>query len=161
MMSRLRKLLDNWIARVFFVLLFAVFVFWGISNVFTMTGSSTAVAHVDGKPVDVSLVQAEYQKQLNQAEQSGQSQPDLPGRQKIAQAAMTTVLRKQVLAQVEHALGLTAPDAAEAALEPCALFAVTVKVYAVPSDAAGRSHVAAYERPLRRITAEPWPTVWE
>ncbi len=112
MMSRLRKMLDNWIARVFFVLLFGVFVFWGISNVLTMVGGNDAVAHVNGKPVDITVLQTEYQKELNQYEQSNPGQPDLPARQKIAQAAMTTVLRQQVLAAAEHALGVTAPDAA-------------------------------------------------
>jgi peptidyl-prolyl cis-trans isomerase D len=112
MMSRLRKLLENWVARVFFVLLFAVFVFWGIANVFTMAGSSSTVAHVNGKPVDISVLQAEYQKELTQAEQSSPGQPDLPSREKIAQAAMTTVLRQQVLAQEERALGIAAPDVA-------------------------------------------------
>jgi len=112
MMSRLRKLLDNWIARVFIVLLFAVFVFWGISNVFTMVGSSSAIAHVNGKPVDISLLQTEYQRELDQAEQSNPGQPDLADRQKIAQSAMTTVLRQQVLAAAEHALGVVAPDSA-------------------------------------------------
>jgi peptidyl-prolyl cis-trans isomerase D len=112
MMSRLRKMLDNWIARVFFVLLFGVFVFWGISNVVTMFGSNSAVAHVNGKPVDISVLQAEYQKELNQYEQSNPGQPDQPSRQKIAQAAMTTVLRQQVLAEEERALGVTAPDGA-------------------------------------------------
>jgi peptidyl-prolyl cis-trans isomerase D len=112
MMSRLRKLLENWVARVFFVLLFAVFVFWGISNVFTMVGSSTAVARINGKPVDISLLQTEYQRELLQAEQSSPGQPDLSDRQKIAQSAMTTVLRQQVLAQEERTLGVTAPDSA-------------------------------------------------
>ncbi len=112
MMSRLRKLLDNWIARVFIVLLFGVFVFWGISNVFTMIGSSSTVAHVNGKPVDISVLQAEYQKEFNQAQQNSPGQPSLADRQKIAQAAMTTVLRQQVLSAAEQALGITAPDSA-------------------------------------------------
>jgi peptidyl-prolyl cis-trans isomerase D len=122
MMSRLRKLMENWIARVFFVLLFGVFVFWGISNVVTLIGSNSAVAHVDGKPVDISVLQAEYQKQLNQAQQTSPGQPDLAARQKIAQAAMTAVLRQQVLAQAERSLGIATPDSA-----------VRKSVYAIPA----------------------------
>jgi peptidyl-prolyl cis-trans isomerase D len=122
MMSRLRKMLDNWIVRVFLVLLFGVFVFWGISNVVTMVGSNSAVAHVNGKPVDISVLQAEYQKELNQYEQSNPGQPDLPAREKIAQAAMTMVLRQQVLAVAERSLGVSAPDSA-----------VRQSVYAIPA----------------------------
>lgn len=110
MMSRLRKLMENWVARVFFVLLFLVFVFWGISNVVTLIGSNTAVAHVGGKPVDISLLQAEYQKALTQAMQSNRAQPDLAAREQIAQTAMTSVLRQQVLALEEQRLGVVVPD---------------------------------------------------
>jgi peptidyl-prolyl cis-trans isomerase D len=110
MMSRLRKLMENWVARVFFVLLFLVFVFWGISNVVTLIGSNSAVAHVAGKPVDVSLLQAEYQKALTQAMQTNRAQPDLAAREQIAQTAMISVLRQQVLALEEQRLGVVVPD---------------------------------------------------
>jgi peptidyl-prolyl cis-trans isomerase D len=110
MMSRLRKLMENWVARVFFVLLFLVFVFWGISNVVTLIGSNSAVAHVGGKPVDISLLQAEYQKALTQAMQTNRAQPDLAAREQIAQTAMTSVLRQQVLALEEQRLGVVVPD---------------------------------------------------
>lgn len=110
MMSRLRKMLENWVARVFFVLLFLVFVFWGVSNVVTMIGSNSAVAHVAGQPVDVSLLQAEYQKDLAQATQNSKSQPDLMTREQIAQVAMTSVLRRKVLEVEEQRLGVTVPD---------------------------------------------------
>ena len=110
MMSRLRKLMENWVARVFFVLLFLVFVFWGISNVVTLIGSNSAVAHVGGKPVDISLLQAEYQKALTQAMQSNRAQPDLAAREQIAQTAMTSVLRQQVLSLEEQRLGVVVPD---------------------------------------------------
>jgi peptidyl-prolyl cis-trans isomerase D len=110
MLSWFRKLLENWIARVFFGLLVVVFVFWGISNVVTLVGSSTDIAHVGGQPVDISLVQAEYQNKLNQAEQKGT--PDLATRQQIAQAALATVLREKALAAAEESLGVVAPDGA-------------------------------------------------
>src|ERR1700722_8137652 len=97
MLVWVRKLLENWVARGFFALLVAVFVFWGISNVVSLVGSDTAIAHVDGKPVDVSLVQAAYQRALNQFSQSGQGQPDLATRQQLASGALSDVLRQQVL----------------------------------------------------------------
>jgi peptidyl-prolyl cis-trans isomerase D len=102
--------MENWVARVFFVLLFLVFVFWGISNVVTLIGSNSAVAHVGGKPVDISLLQAEYQKALTQAMQSNRAQPDLAAREQIAQTAMTSVLRQQVLSLEEQRLGVVVPD---------------------------------------------------
>jgi peptidyl-prolyl cis-trans isomerase D len=110
MLTWFRKLLENWIARVFFGLLVVVFVFWGISNVMTLASTSTTVAHVAGKPIDLSVVQIEYQTELNQAEQK--SPPDQAGRQKIAQNALSVVVRQQVFNDIEAALHITVPDAA-------------------------------------------------
>jgi peptidyl-prolyl cis-trans isomerase D len=113
MLVWVRKLLDSWIARGFFVVLIAVFVFWGVSNVVTLIGSNTAVAHVGGKAVDISAVQTEYQTALNQAEQSAQGQqPDINQRQQIASEALADVMREQVLEFEEQRLGVGAPDAA-------------------------------------------------
>lgn len=110
MLVWVRKLLENWVARGFFALLVMVFVFWGISNVVTLIGSNTAVAHVGGRLVDVSTVQAAYQKALNQQNQSGQGQPDLATRQQMASDALSGVLRQQVLRLEEQNLGVRAPD---------------------------------------------------
>jgi peptidyl-prolyl cis-trans isomerase D len=117
-----RKLLKNWIARVFFVLLVLVFVFWGISNVVTLAGSNTAVAHIGGKPVDIALVEAAYQTQLDHARQSSPTQPDLPTRRQLANQALGDVLRKQALSLEEQSLGLAAPPAA-----------IRQTVYAIPA----------------------------
>jgi len=109
MLAWFRKLLGNWIARVFFGALVVVFVFWGISNVVTLVSSSTTIAHVAGKAVDISVVQAEFQNELTQAEQKGPVDP--AARQQIAQSALATVLRQRVLAAAEIKLGIVAPDA--------------------------------------------------
>jgi peptidyl-prolyl cis-trans isomerase D len=111
MLSWIRGLLENWVARVFFGLLVLVFVFWGISNVLTLVGNNSAVARIGGKPVDISLVQSGYQAQLEQARQSGTAQPDLAARQQLAAAALNEVLRQQALQLEQQTLGLAAPPA--------------------------------------------------
>jgi peptidyl-prolyl cis-trans isomerase D len=111
MLSAVRKLLDNWIARGFFVLLIGVFIFWGISNVLTLVGSDTAVAHLGGKPIDITVLQAEYQTELNAAQQNNPN-PDLAARQQIAAASLGEVLREQALRLEAKRLGVVAPDAA-------------------------------------------------
>lgn len=111
MLYWVRQLKGSWIARIFSVLMILVFVAWGASSALPMlAGGTTAVAHVSGKPVDVTLVQAEYQTELNQASQGGQ--PDLATRQQIAQQALGTVLRQQAIGQEETSLGVVAPDSA-------------------------------------------------
>jgi peptidyl-prolyl cis-trans isomerase D len=111
MLVWVRKLLENWIARGFFGLLVVIFVFWGISNVLTLFGSDTAVAHVGGQAVDVGLVQAQFQEAVNQATQQGKP-VDGPARQQLADQAMAAVLRQRLLAGEEARLQVSAPDSA-------------------------------------------------
>jgi peptidyl-prolyl cis-trans isomerase D len=119
MLYWVRSLKGSWIARVFAAGMMIVFIAWGASSALPlMTGGGTAVAHIGGKPVDVSQVQAEYQRALNQAG----SPPDLPTRQQIAQTALVTILRQQALQLIEQQLGVVAPDAA-----------VRARVYAIPA----------------------------
>lgn len=112
MLVWVRKLLENWIARAFFALLILVFVFWGISNVVTLIGSNNAIAHVDGAPIDASAVQTVYQRELNQAEQSGHGSLDAAAKRTLADQALSQVLRQRLLQDEEQRLGVTAPDAA-------------------------------------------------
>jgi peptidyl-prolyl cis-trans isomerase D len=111
MLYWVRQLKGSWIARIFSVLMILAFIGWGASSALPMlAGGTTAVAHIGGKPVDVTLVQAEYQNELNQASQKGQ--PDAAARQQIAQAALGTVLRQQAIGMEEARVGIVAPDAA-------------------------------------------------
>jgi peptidyl-prolyl cis-trans isomerase D len=111
MLVSVRNLMGSWVARGFFALLVVMFVFWGISNVFTLSGSSTAVATVSGKPVDISVVQAAYQRALSQYQQQGQ-QPDQATRQQLATQALSTVLRQEILRQAAAQYGVGVPDSA-------------------------------------------------
>ncbi|OYV40706.1 MAG: hypothetical protein B7Z80_03790, partial [Rhodospirillales bacterium 20-64-7] len=112
MLVWVRKLLENWIARAFFALLILVFVFWGISNVVTLIGNNNAIAHVDGQSIDASVVQAAYQRTLNQAEQSGHGAIDAATKRAMADQSLSGVLRQRVLQIEEKRLGVTAPNSA-------------------------------------------------
>lgn len=111
MLVWVRTFMESWVARIFFALLIAMFVFWGISNVFTLPGGATAVAYVAGKPVNVATVETVYQRLLNQAQQQGQ-QPNAAQRQQLALQALSSVLRDQVMAQAARQYGIGVPDAA-------------------------------------------------
>ncbi|MDE8343166.1 MAG: peptidyl-prolyl cis-trans isomerase [Acidocella sp.] len=121
MLYWVRSLKGSWIARIFSVLLILVFIAWGASSALPlMTGGVNAVAHIGGKPVDLSIVQAEYQSELTKAEQTGV--PDLATRRQIAQTALATVLRQQAMSLEEQAIGIAAPASA-----------VRAKIYAIPT----------------------------
>ncbi|MDE2238593.1 MAG: peptidylprolyl isomerase [Rhodospirillales bacterium] len=111
MLVGLRKFMESWVARGFFALLVVMFILWGISNVFTLTGSSTAVATVAGTPIDASVVQAGYQRALNQYEQQGQ-QPDETTRHQLAMQALSDALRQAIMRQAAAQYGIGVPNAA-------------------------------------------------
>lgn len=111
MLVWVRTFMESWVARIFFALLVAMFVFWGISNVFTLPGGATSVAYVAGKPVNVAAVETVYQRLLNQAQQQGQ-QPDTTQREQLALQALSSVLRERVMAQAAQQYGIGVPDAA-------------------------------------------------
>jgi peptidyl-prolyl cis-trans isomerase D len=111
MLVWVRNLMESWVARGFFALLVVVFVFWGVSNVFTLTGSSTAVATVAGTPVDISAVQAVYQRAVNNAQQQGQ-QPDKAMRQEFAMQALSEAVRQAIIRQAAVQFHIGVPDAA-------------------------------------------------
>ena len=111
MLVWVRTFMESWVARIFFALLVAMFIFWGISNVFTLPSGATSVAYVAGKPVNISAVAALYQRLLNQVQQQGQ-QPDAGQRQQLAAQALSTILRQQVLTQAAQQYGIGVPDEA-------------------------------------------------
>jgi peptidyl-prolyl cis-trans isomerase D len=108
MLVWVRKFMGNWAARVFVSLLVVGFVFWGISNVLTLTSNDSAVAKVGETAIDVSVVQAAYQAALSQASQQGQ--PDVVARQQLASQALADALRTQIMKQEEQQLGVVVPD---------------------------------------------------
>ena len=111
MLVWVRTFMESWVARIFFALLVAIFIFWGISNVLTLPGGATAVAYVAGKPINVATVEMAYQSLLNQAQQQGQ-QVDQAQRQQLALQALSSVLRQQVLAQAAQQYGIGTPNEA-------------------------------------------------
>jgi peptidyl-prolyl cis-trans isomerase D len=104
--------MSNWGARVFFTVLVVAFVGWGVSNVVTLVGSDTAVARVAAVPIDASVVQAVYQKALNQAAAQAGGQPSLATRQQLAMQALGQAVRAQVLRAEATQLGVATPDGA-------------------------------------------------
>jgi peptidyl-prolyl cis-trans isomerase D len=121
MLAWFRNVMGKWFARVLFSALMALFVVWGISNAPGLMSGGSAVAHIGGQPVDISLVQAEYQRELTQAEQTSPS-PDIATRQQIARAALAAILRQRAMRQEEQAIGIAAPAAV-----------IRAKIFAIPA----------------------------
>lgn len=113
MLSSIRKLLDNWLVRAFFIVLVLVFIFWGVSNVVTMIGSNTAVATVAGHPIETNAVSRDYQRQVTAyAERHDGHEPGPGIRRLFAGSALGQAIDRTTMALDARRLGVTAPPAA-------------------------------------------------
>jgi peptidyl-prolyl cis-trans isomerase D len=142
MISTLRRSLDTWPVRGFFLIMVVAFIIWGIGDVFRMVGTSTWVAKVDGQTIEGPAFQAEYQKELNQATRSlppGQD-PSADLKRSVGDTALQRLIGQAALDQELRRLRVVTPDAA-----------VRAAIYAMPAfrDKDGRFSRQVFEGVLR------------
>ncbi len=102
MLAILRRSLDTWPVRLFFLALVAAFVFWGVAARINLTGGIPPVARVAGQKITLAQVQQAYQNQLQRI-QASMPQGQLP----------SAPLRKALAAQVvDQLITATAVDTA-------------------------------------------------
>ena len=102
MLAALRRSLDTWPVRLFFLALVAAFIFWGVAARIDLTGGTPPVARVAGQKIELAQVQAMYQQQLQRLQTS------LPPGEQPSGA-----IRKALAAQVvDQVITTTAVDAA-------------------------------------------------
>ncbi|MDD2877058.1 MAG: SurA N-terminal domain-containing protein [Acidiphilium sp.] len=113
MLSTIRKLLDNWLVRAFFIVLIAVFIFWGVSSVVTNVGATNAVATVGGQPIEATAINTDYQQQVTAyAQAHNGAEPSQGERRLYAGAALGQAIDRATMALDAKHLGVTAPAAA-------------------------------------------------
>ncbi|HEX7390167.1 MAG TPA: SurA N-terminal domain-containing protein [Acidiphilium sp.] len=113
MLSSIRKLLDNWIARAFFTALAAVFVFWGVSNIVTTPGSGGAVATVGGHAIQASAISRGYQQKITAyAEKHDGHEPSQGVRRLYAGSVLGDMIDQETMALDAKRLGVVAPPEA-------------------------------------------------
>jgi peptidyl-prolyl cis-trans isomerase D len=142
MISTLRRSLDTWPVRGFFLIMVVAFIIWGIGDVFRMVGTSTWVAKVDGQTIEGPAFQAEYQKELNQATRNlppGQD-PSADLKRSVGDTALQRLIGQAALDQELRRLRVVTPDAA-----------VRAAIYAMPAfhDKDGRFSRQMFEGVLR------------
>src|ERR1700722_9738243 len=114
MISTLRRSLDTWPVRGFFLIMVAAFIIWGIGDVFRLVGTSTWVAKVGDQTIEGAVFQAEYQRGLNQATRNlppGQgASADL--KRPAGEEALQRLIGQAALDQELRRLRVVTPDAA-------------------------------------------------
>jgi peptidyl-prolyl cis-trans isomerase D len=114
MISALRRMLDTWVARGFFMIMVAAFVIWGVGDVVRLIGTSTWAAKVDGQTIEGAQLQEAYQRAMAQASRNlpaGQ-EPTQEERQTVARQALQQLIAQAALNQELQRLHIVTPDRA-------------------------------------------------
>lgn len=113
MLASVRGSLNSWPVRLFFFALAAVFVLWGVGDVFRNMGDDSAPATVAGKRIELPDIQAAYQRQLQQVSRMlGNQQPTAEMRAAIVQQATAQLLAQVGVVAAAEKMGLAVPDSA-------------------------------------------------
>jgi len=113
MLVSVRRHLNSWVARLFFFLLIAMFVTWGVGDVIRNIGiDDTSVATVAGHKIDQQEAQAAYQRQLQQVTRmlGGKSEPTADMRRAIAADAVSQLITQVALNLAVADMGIAVPE---------------------------------------------------
>jgi peptidyl-prolyl cis-trans isomerase D len=99
MLATFRRHLNSWVARLFFLMLVATFVLWGVGDVIRNLGSGGALAVVAGHKIQLAEVQRAYQRQMAQVTQmlGGKIDPTPEMKRGVAGQALEQVITQAAL----------------------------------------------------------------
>jgi peptidyl-prolyl cis-trans isomerase D len=142
MISLMRRYLETWVARAFFMLMVFAFVIWGVGDVVRLVGTNTWVAKVGSETIEVPEVQQAFQRQIADLSRRLPPGTDVTPemRRAVASAAVQGLIGQAAVTQTERQLGIVVPDAA-----------VRQAVFAIPQfrGTSGQFDRATFEAVLR------------
>ena len=116
MITSLRRYLDTWPVRAFFMIMIASFVFWGVGDIVNLAGTSTWVAQVGGQQIEAMALQTEFQRSMALVSRdlpAGQ-EPSAELRRRVANDTLQRMIAQAALGSELRTLRIVAPDAAVA-----------------------------------------------
>jgi peptidyl-prolyl cis-trans isomerase D len=114
MITALRRMLDTWVARGFFLIMVLAFVSWGVGDVIRLVGTSTWAAKVGSQTIEGTQLQEAYQRQMSQATRNlppGQ-EPTQEMRTSTAKEALQQLIAQAALNLELQRLRIVSPDPA-------------------------------------------------
>ena len=114
MITALRRYLETWVVRGFFLIMVLAFVSWGIGDVVRLVSTSTWVAKVGGQTIEGTQLQEAYQRQMSQVTRNlpaGQ-EPTPEMRSGVAKEALQQLIAQAALGQELQRLHIVTPDPA-------------------------------------------------
>lgn len=114
MLTLVRRFLDTWIAKLFFVVLVASFGLWGVADVVRNFGSDSSLAVVGSRKIELPEAQEAYRRQLAQVTRMFGTQiaPTAEIRRSVAGQAVERLITAAALDNKVAEWKLSAPDAA-------------------------------------------------
>jgi peptidyl-prolyl cis-trans isomerase D len=111
MLGTFRKLANTFVARVFFVLLAAAFVGWGVAGRLSSGGDATAVATIEGHSITAQAFEQRFKDDLQQAAQRYPDPSQIPPqvRQQVAGETLERMITQQALEDEARRMGIVAP----------------------------------------------------
>lgn len=119
MLAALRRSLDTWPVRLFFLALVGAFIFWGVAARIDLTGGVPPVARVAGQKIELGQVQEAYRRQMQQIERSlpNGEQPTAAIRTAVAAQALDQLITSTAVDTAIRRLGIVVPrDALQQAI---------------------------------------------
>jgi peptidyl-prolyl cis-trans isomerase D len=114
MLTALRRLASTWVAKALFVLLVLSFGIWGIGDTVRNLGRDTALARVNGQPIEMEEAQAALRRELQRLSRTVGSrfENDPRIRRAVAEQAVDQLVLDRVLRAETERLGVAVPDSA-------------------------------------------------
>ncbi len=112
MISSMRRYLETWPVRIFFLLMVAAFVLWGVGDMLRVIGTSTWVAKVGNTTIEGETLEADYRRALSRASNdlpSGQ-EPSAELRHEVGEQTLQRLIGQAAITQELRDLRIVVPD---------------------------------------------------
>ncbi|MEJ0015233.1 MAG: peptidyl-prolyl cis-trans isomerase [Acetobacteraceae bacterium] len=114
MITALRRYLETWVVRGFFLVMVLSFVLWGVGDVIRLVGTSTWAAKVGGQTIEGVQLQEAYQREMAQMSRNlpqGQ-EPTQEMRTGVARETLQRLILQAAINEELQRLRIVTPDAA-------------------------------------------------
>jgi peptidyl-prolyl cis-trans isomerase D len=112
MISSFRRYLETWYVRLFFLLMVASFVLWGVGDMLRVIGTTTWVAKVAGTTIEAPALEQEYRRAMTAASRElppGQ-EPTAELRRQVIDQTLQRMIGQAALSKELRDLRVTVPD---------------------------------------------------
>jgi peptidyl-prolyl cis-trans isomerase D len=112
MITSMRRYVETWYVRAFFLVMVAAFVLWGVGDMLRVVGTSTWVAKVGSTTIEGPQLEAEYRRDLSAMSRnlpSGQ-EPSAELRHEVGEQALQSLIGQAATSQLLRSLHIVVPD---------------------------------------------------